>query len=339
MTKKALVTGGSGFVASHLVPALLGAGWEVRSCGRRDRPALPEGVDYVRVDLADASADLASLVDGVTHVFHLAGASSSRSTGEQMIRDNVEATENLLRAVADTGPEVFLHMSSTSVYGEKEQLPVPVPETVEPSPSRGYGKAKWLTEQVVWRYADKGLPAVVLRPVSVHGPGATKLLASAVLDAAVERFAGLETLVVGGPAVEQRLVHIADVVGACLHLADHAGARGRAFNLAMPTYPTSHEVGAMLAAEFAMGFEVDDDPDCGPSHEERAEARGRMVEAGMTDDVLFTPERFRFMRKANINNRVDQQAILGTGFRHAETDLPAAIAELTAWCRERRWIL
>ena len=51
-------------------------------------------------------------------------------------------------------------------------LPQPLVETVEPHPSRGYGKAKWLAEQAVWAGHAEGLPAVVLRPVSVFGPGA-----------------------------------------------------------------------------------------------------------------------------------------------------------------------
>ena len=340
MAGTALVTGGRGFIASSLVPALIEQGWQVRSCGRSPRPEhLSDDVEYVRADLADDGADLGPVVDGVSHVFHLAGASSSRSSEEEMHRNNVVATERLMAALAAVGPEVVVHMSSTSVYGEEERLPSPVPETVEPRPSRGYGKAKWLTEQVVWRHADDGMPVVVLRPVSVHGPGATKLLASAMLDAAIERFAGLDTLLVWAEPVEQRLLHLDDLVAATIHLARHEPARGRAFNVAMPTYPTSHDVAAILADEFGLGLALDDDRDCGPSTEERAEAHRRMVEKGMTEDILFTPERFRFMRKANLNNRIDLSALLGTGFELRQTDLRAAVSELAAWYGERRWIL
>ena len=340
MAGTALVTGGRGFIASGLVAALLAEGWHVRSCGRSPRPSqLPEPVEYLQVDLADDAADLGPLVKGVGPVFHLAGASSSRSTEAEMHRSNVVATQRLLDELAGSGPDVVLHMSSTSVYGEEEQLPSPVPETVEPHPSRGYGKAKWATEQVVWRHADEGLPVVVLRPVSVHGPGATKLLASAMLDVAIERFAGFDTVPVPSPPIEQRLLHLDDVVGASLHLAAFEPARGRAFNLAMPTYPTSSDVAAILADQFGLGFEVSDDPDCGPSTEVRAEVRERMLGEGMTDDILFTPERFRFMRKANRNNRIDLSALESTGYTLRQTDLRAAVAELAAWYGERRWIL
>ncbi|HEX2699447.1 MAG TPA: NAD(P)-dependent oxidoreductase [Acidimicrobiales bacterium] len=340
MASTALVTGGSGFIASHLMPALVHQGWDVRTCGRRPRPdGLAEEIGYCQVDLADPSADLGPVVDGVGTVFHLAGASSSRSSESEMFRNNVDATAHLLAAVTAAGVDVVVHMSSTSVYGEEEQLPSPVPETVEPRPSRAYGKAKWQTEQVVWRAAEAGLDVVVLRPVSVHGPGATKLLASAILDVAIERFAGLDTVVIGPVPVEQRLLHVDDLVAASLYLAAHVPARGHAFNVAMPTHPSSHDVAALLAAEFGLGFGVGDDADCGPGTEERAGARDEMLAKGMTDDILFTPERFRFMRKANRNNRIDLAALHGTGFALAQTDLGVAVADLTAWYRDHGWIL
>ncbi len=341
MTERvALVTGATGFIASHLVPALVAAGWEVRACGRRTRPTdFPTEVDYRSVDLVTAE-DLDELVGGTTHVFHLAGASSSRSSEEEMRRDNGVATERLFAAVAASGTvERALHMSSTSVYGEVVRLPSPVPEDVEPRPSRGYGKAKWEAEQVVWRHRDMGLPVVVLRPVSVHGPGAVKLLASAILDVAVEHFMGLTEVAVHREPIEQRLVHIDDLVGACLHLAEHPDAPGRAFNVVSGVYPTSHDVARILAGHFGMTVTLDDDPDCGPSPERRQEAWAQMLERGMTDSIILTRERFRFMRKANLNNRLSIDNLLSTGFAPAHTDPEVEFVADAEWYRRQRWIL
>jgi nucleoside-diphosphate-sugar epimerase len=336
--RSALVTGSSGYMGSRLVPALVAAGWEVRATGRRDRPDhLAPEVDYRPADLAGGD-DLGPLVESVTHVFHLAGASSSRSDEEEMQRTNVEGTRNLAAAVSASGVQRFLHMSTTAIYGEEEQLPLPVREDVEPHPSRGYGKAKWGAEQVLWDAADD-LPVVVLRPVSVYGPGAVKLVGSAVLDAAIERFAGLERLAVHREPVEQRLLHVDDLIAASLHLAIHEGAVGRAFNVTSGVYPTSLEVAEVLADEFGMEVELADDPDCGLAYEERSAVRDRMLDKGMSEDIYFTEERFRFMRKSNRNNRLAIDALLETGFELRETQTRAGIAGAVAWYRDHRWIV
>lgn len=336
--RSALLTGATGFIASHLLPALLAGGWSVRACGRRPRPDwFAEEVDYRSADLTRPEG-LEELYEGVTHLFHLAGASSSTSTDEEMHRHNVVATRNLL-AAAPPGLERAVHMSSTSVYGEEVQLPVPVPEDVQPSPSRGYGKAKWETEQEVWSRGEAGLPVVVLRPVSVFGPGNIKLLGSAVLDVAVEAWAGHTALPVHAQPVEQRLVHIDDLVRATLHLAQHDGAVGSAFNVVAEEYPSSHDVARLLAGAFGMEVELDDDPDCGPSFEDRKVAHGELVEQGMEPKILLTEQRFRFMRKANRNNRLSVQALLGTGFQFSQGDLAPAISQTIDWYREHRWVI
>ncbi len=342
MGRSALITGGSGFIATRLAPALLEAGWQVRACGRRPRPdSLPDEADYRNADLASGEG-VDELFDGTTHVFHLAGASSSNSTDEEMHRSNAVGTENLLIAGADAGFERFLYMSTTAIYGEEVQLPVPVLESVEPHPSRGYGKTKWEAEQVVARFGEKGVPVVALRPVSTYGPANVKLLGSAILDVAIERYGGYETLMVPNAPVEQRLVHVDDLVAATIHLMEHEDAVGRVFNVTSGQYPTSHEIGRILAAEFGMEMELCDegtDDDCGPSYEERGEIRDRMVGEGMKDDIFFTEQRFRFMRKQNRNNRLSIDALLDTGFEFRETDLEASIADTIAWYRSHRWVL
>lgn len=340
VTRVALVTGATGFIGSRLVPALVADGWSVRACGRRSRPAsLPDEVDYRGVDLA--AGRLGDLCDGITHAFHLAGASSSLSSQDEMHRSNVVATERLLDAIGSSGHRLqrLLYMSSTSIYGEETPLPSPVREDVEPHPSRAYGKAKWQTEQAVWAAADAGLDAVVLRPVSVYGPGNIKLLASAALDVAIERFADGGPVLVPVPPVEQRLVHIDDVVRACLHLAVHEQAAGHAYNVVYPSYPSSHRVAEILAEELGVVTELSDDPDCGPPYEARAAVRSEMLAAGMRPDILLTQERFRFLRKANPNNRLSIDALLGTGFGFEDDGLEDGIRRTVAWYLNHQWIL
>ncbi|HEX2192618.1 MAG TPA: NAD(P)-dependent oxidoreductase [Acidimicrobiales bacterium] len=334
----ALVTGSTGYLGSRVVPALVRAGWAVRANGRRDRPDdLPEEVEYQPAELA-ADDDLGPLVDGVTHVFHLAGASSSRSDEEEMQRTNVLGTRNLVAAARHAGVERFVHMSTTAIYGEEEQLPLPVVENAEPHPSRAYGKAKLGAEEEV-RAVQDDMPVVILRPVSVYGPGAVKLVASAVLDAAIERYAGLDTLAVHKEPIEQRLLHVDDLVDATIHLARHEEAVGRVFNVVSGQYPSSLDVAQVLADEFEMKLDPVDDEDCGLSYEERGEVRERMLAEGMTDDIYFTEQRFRFMGKANRNNRLSINALLGTGFELRHPDTREGITGAIAWYREHRWIV
>jgi len=333
----ALVTGTTGYIAARLVPALLAEGWRVRATGRRSRPDdLPEAADFSPADLAgDDPGALASLCAGITHVFHLAGASSSKSTQAEMDRNNVDATARLLDAVS-TGPlQRFVHMSSTSIYGEEKQLPLPVREDVEPNASRGYGQAKWGAEQEVWARSRQGMPVVVLRPVTVYGPGATKLLASAILDTAIERAAGLPRLAVAAEPMEQRLVHVDDLVAACLHLAVAAEAGGRAFNVVDGIYPSSHDVAGVLAGCFGMEVEVGGE---GLDEDRRRRTHGHLVAQGMEPAILFTPDRLRLMTKTNRNNRLSTEALEATGFRFARTDFAAAVADNVDWYRAQRWL-
>ena len=333
----ALVTGTTGFIGARLAPALVAEGWTVRATGRRPRPGdLPPEVEYRAADLVDDDpAALRDLCAGVTHVFHLAGASSSKSSQEEMDRNNVEGTRRLLEA-ATAGPlERFVHMSSTSVYGEEEPLPLPVREDVEVHPSRGYGKAKWGAEQQVWERVAQGVPAVVLRPVTVYGPGAIKLLASAILDAAIERAAGLPRLAVPAEPMEQRLLHVDDLIAASIHVARTDSAVGRAFNVVDGIYPSSHDVAAALAPCFGMEVEVGGE---GLDDDRRAKVHEHLVANGMEPAILFTPERFRLMRKTNRNNRLSTEALESTGFRFARTDFAAAVAENVDWYRARGWL-
>ena len=333
----ALVTGTTGFIAARLVPALLAEGFRVRATGRRPRPDdLPEEVEYQPADLAgDDFRTLGPLCAGVTHVFHLAGASSSKSTQEEMERNNVDATARLLDA-AGRGPlERFVHMSSTSIYGEEKQLPLPVREDVEPNASRGYGKAKWGAEQEVWARSRDGMPVVVLRPVTVYGPGATKLMASAILDTAIERSAGLPRLAVAEEPMEQRLVHVDDLVAATVHLARSDGAVGRAFNVVDGIYPSSHEVGRVLAECFGMELEIGGE---GLDEDRRRRVHEHLVEQGMEPAILFTPDRLRLMTKTNRNNRLSTEAIESTGFQFSRTDFAAAVADNVQWYRSKGWL-
>ncbi|HWD09983.1 MAG TPA: NAD(P)-dependent oxidoreductase [Actinomycetota bacterium] len=342
MGRTALVTGASGFMAHQLIPVLLEDGWEVRATARKPRPDwLPDEVSYEPADLA-GDAPLAPLCQGADALFHLAGATSSLSSAEEMHRSNVIGTTRIAAAAREAGTGRFVHIGSTSIYGEEVPLPQPVLETVEPHPSRGYGKAKWGAEEALWAEVAKGLPAVALRPVSMFGPGAFKLLASAILDVAIEQAAGEPAFAVESTPIELRLVHVADVVGAAVHLAQAPGAAGRPYNVVAAWYPSALELAGILTEQFGMRLEAcEPSGSCGLPLGKRRATWESMVAAGMRPSILFTEERLRFLKKQNRNNRLSTEALTGTGYRFAYGDEPGVltgIADTIAWYRGQRWI-
>ncbi|MDQ2726624.1 MAG: hypothetical protein M3Y91_01880, partial [Actinomycetota bacterium] len=164
-------------------------------------------------------------------------------------------------------------------------------------------------------------------------------LGSTILDAAIDRFAGRQRLLVHAQPVEMRLVHIDDVVRASLHLAVYGAASGRAFNVVFPQYPTSHRIVEIVGQALDMTPELSDDPECGSSYRERTAQRSEMLRRGMRPDLLLTEERFRFLRKANRNNRLSVDALLATGFRFGDTDVAEPIEQTIAWYEHNRWIV
>ncbi|KSW10766.1 UDP-glucose 4-epimerase [Pyrodictium occultum] len=179
MRGKALITGGAGFIGSHLVDRLLKEGWAVRvvdnfSSGRysnlahhRDNPML----EIIRGDLKDAETSM-RVVEGVDVVFHYAANPEVRvSTTNPDIHfnENVVATFNLLEAMRKKDIRKLVFASSSSVYGEPEKIPVS--ENAPIKPVSVYGASKAACESLIHAYSKLyGIKSVVLRYANVVGP-------------------------------------------------------------------------------------------------------------------------------------------------------------------------
>jgi len=181
---KALVTGAAGFIGSHLAERLLDAGAtvtgidsftdyyprerkEANLAGLRQRA----GFDLLESSLADA--DLPRLLEGVTHVFHLAAQAGVRKSWGSNFRvytvNNVESTQILLEACAGRPIERLVYASSSSVYGD--DVPLPMREDARPQPVSPYGVTKLSAEQLCHLYyVNHSVPAVALRYFTVYGP-------------------------------------------------------------------------------------------------------------------------------------------------------------------------
>jgi nucleoside-diphosphate-sugar epimerase len=169
-SRTALVTGGTGFIGSHLVGALLESGWEVRCVVRPSsnlRWLNGLSIQPVTVDLTRPEREpLRKSLDGVSAVFHLAGVTSS-ALEEGYSRVNVGGTQAMLEAVRDEAPQAhFVFCSSIAAAGPVRGANT-INETDTPSPISEYGRSKLTAERIV---EDSGLSYSIVRPPPVYGP-------------------------------------------------------------------------------------------------------------------------------------------------------------------------
>ncbi|OGW53194.1 MAG: hypothetical protein A2Y81_09735 [Nitrospirae bacterium RBG_13_43_8] len=168
---KALVTGATGFIGSHLCAELAKRGYQVTCLIREksDRKWV-ENID-VKLITGDCKS-LDSLFPAVTdtdYVFHLAGLTKACSL-DDFFCTNTKGTENLIRAVAEKNPKIkrFVYLSSLAAAGPSNNGS-PLTENAEPRPVSSYGKSKLEGEKAVLNYKDT-IPITILRPSAVYGP-------------------------------------------------------------------------------------------------------------------------------------------------------------------------
>ena len=168
--KTAFVTGGTGFIGSHLTEALLKRGYSEVRCLIRSKPKWLTGTDIVpvRATLTDQSAIMEAVAE-VDYVYHLGGVTRAPTWGA-LYEGNVTATMNLLRAVELANPSVrrVLITSTLAVVGRMSGLTAD--ESTTRDPVSRYGKSKAAMEDAVWKQFGSRLPITVIRPSSVYGP-------------------------------------------------------------------------------------------------------------------------------------------------------------------------
>jgi nucleoside-diphosphate-sugar epimerase len=170
---RVLITGGGGFIGSHLVDSQLAQGHQVRTIDlhaeRLAHTLSHPLLEVVVGDITDNSL-LARLVHGVEVVYHLASAHLDISLSDEHYRRvNVEATLALLQRAHAAGVERVVHCSSSGVLGEIKHLPAD--ETTPCAPTNVYERTKLEGERAALRFSqESGLPVMVIRPAWVYGP-------------------------------------------------------------------------------------------------------------------------------------------------------------------------
>ena len=254
---KALVTGVAGFIGSHLASALIDGGATVvgidsftdyypRSIKERnvDENRRRNGFRFVEADLEDA--DLPALLDGMSHVFHLAAQAGVRKSWGRDFRtytaNNVDATQKLLEACAGRPLHRFVHASSSSVYGDRAAIPMK--EDALPQPVSPYGVTKMAAEQLGYLYhVNYGVPAVAMRYFTVYGPRQRPDMAfNRFIRAALD---GKPITLYGDGEQTRDFTFVADAVAATI-AAGERGVPGTAYNIGGGSRVSMNQVLAII---------------------------------------------------------------------------------------------
>lgn len=260
MQTTVLVTGGAGFIGSHVAEALQRAGYRVLvvddlSSGSPDN--VPAGVQFHRLDIAAEETARLIAAERPRYIFHHAAQISVSASVRDPLHDakvNILGTLNLLQSAATAGVEKFVFASTGgALYGEGGEAPVP--ESRCPEPQAPYGIGKLACEHYLRFYsAQAGLPYVSLRYGNVYGPRqdphgeagvvaifATRMLARAAGDETVP-----EPVINGDGCYVRDYVYVEDVVRANLAAIAYPGSG--AFHIGTGVGTDVNQLWELLAA-------------------------------------------------------------------------------------------
>ncbi len=247
---KALVTGGAGFIGSHLVDALSAAGHDVTvlddlSNGRIEN--VPPGTHIVRGSITDQDT-VRDSVAGCDTVFHLAALGAvPRSLRDPLASDlvNVHGTLTVLKAAVDASVRRVVYASSSSVYGGATILPTP--ESVPARPRSPYAVSKLAAEWYCRVFAERfDIETVSLRYFNVYGPrqrpDATYAAVIPLFTSAL--YEGRRPTIFGDGGQSRDFTYVGDVVAANLAAAGAPAVSGNVYNVAPGE---SHTITALLS--------------------------------------------------------------------------------------------
>src|SRR4051812_41135479 len=217
--KTVLVTGGAGFIGSHLFEGLLARGGKVRgldSLVYGEREWVPQACEFIEGDIRDigACSKATAGVDGVLHCAAMSRSGPSQDQIDVCTQSNISGTQNMLLAARDAGVKRFIYSGSSTYYGNRAP---PHRESDPPDLLNIYGLTKRVGEQYCLLFDRTfDLPCLVLRYFNVYGPRQPETGAYAlVLGIFLRRPADNAVLEIHGDGSQRRdFVHVRDVVAA-----------------------------------------------------------------------------------------------------------------------------
>ncbi len=323
---RVLLTGGHGFVGSHLVRLLVESGDHVRCLSRRpEPPARLQGlpVEIVPGDLGSARG-FGPALEGVEEVWHL-GALTRARTRSEMLRVNTRGTLALAEAARRAGVRRFVFCSSLAAVGPSEDGR-PLTEEAPLRPRTVYGLSKRLAEEGLFG-SQAGLEVVVLRPPAVYGPYDRDLLA-------LFRGAARGVLpVVGGAGRRLSLIYAPDLAEGLLRAGRAPASAGRCWFVTRDPVLTQQALVEGLAAALGRGVLRLSLPTSAARLLGSLTSLGAQLTGGTP---LLTRERVREIGEGHwvCSGEGLAQAL---GWR-ARTPLEAGLAATAAWYRQHGWL-
>ncbi len=269
---KTLITGGCGFIGSHLAEMLLAQGHEVTildnlACGRKENIKAFEAhpkLAFHQVDICDRAAIRAYFHD-IDWVFHLAGLADIVPSIEQPDRyfhTNVTGTLNVLQCALAAGVKRVVYAASSSSYGIPDIYPTP--ETSPIAPQYPYALTKYMGEELVLHWAQTyKLPAVSLRLFNVYGPRSrTSGAYGAVFGVFLaQKLKGTPFTVVGDGTQTRDFTYVTDVAAAFIKAAQSA-VSGEAINVGSGNHYSVNQLVKLLGGDVEFIQKRPGEPDC-----------------------------------------------------------------------------
>ena len=315
----ALVTGGAGFIGSHLVDALLAEDISVRvvdnySTGRPENLAHVSGkVEIIEADIAKSGSWQKS-IQGADWVFHLGALADivpSIQRPEDYFLANVNGTFNVLEAARNAGVKRFIYAASSSCYGIPESYPTA--ETAEISPQYPYALTKRLGEELVMHWAQLyNLPAIALRLFNVYGPRSrTSGTYGAVFGVFLaQKLAGKPFTVVGDGTQTRDFTYVTDVASAFLTAAI-SSSYAEIYNVGSGETVSVNRLVELLGGEVTYIPKRPGEPDCTYA------------------DITKIRRELKWQPKVNIKHGVDNVLANIDYWKSAPVWTPATIAVAT----------
>lgn len=252
---KVLVTGGAGFIGSHLVDRLINVGHEVIILdnfvtGKREN--VNPKVKLVECDIVKYEQILPHF-NGVEAVFHTAAlARLSPSVKDPLPANeaNITGTLNALWAAYNSGVKKFIYSSTSSIYGDQEPRNYPLRETLSERPKSPYSLQKWVGEKYCQLFSEiYSLPTVILRYFNVYGPRQiTEGMYATVIGIFLQQRqrGGAMTIVADAGERRRDYTHVADVVEANILAWQKDLPRGEIFNIGRGQNYSVNEVASLI---------------------------------------------------------------------------------------------